>query len=1098
MSRREPYSFNQPSEDGAQVFWRSLEAKADPEAAQKRAELEFPEGLEEAKAVPKDLVTLRRAKEAPTGDVGRAKVGRRGFMFFAGATTALAAEGCARRPVEHLLPYAKTPEQIIPGVPIHFATVRQYRGDAIGLLVESHEGHPTKIDGNPDHPSSRGKTDALAQAEIFEIYDPDRATAPQRPKKASGGVGERQTSTWAEADAAIADLARMAQSDGGKKLRFLHPPTTSPTFQRLQKAIQTKYPNAKFHVWSSVTESQAREGARLAFGRPVNVVPALDKAQVIVSLDSDFLGTEPGNIRATLGFSAGRKLREGTTTMNRLYVVEPSFTVTGMNADHRLRLPASQVERYALALAKELKTKHGVELGPLEAAVAKADVTGIDPKWIAVVAKELAGARAKGAVLVGSRQPARLHALAHALNASLGNAGHTVEYFDVADPAEPDHVTSLKALADDIQANGVGTLVILGGNPVYDAPADLKLAEKIRSVGSTIYLSSHHENETSVACTWALPAAHFLEAWGDARAVDGTVSIQQPLIAPLHGGRSDLEILARFAGESAPKGYELVQATMKGSVATGSFTRVWNEALRKGVAGSSSAAFGAPDALRAEIAKALDAAKPAAMPTADALEVDFAVDPKLVDGRYANNPQLLELPDPTTKITWDNAALVSPKTAQALGLENRQLVRLSREGVGTVDIAVWISPGQADNVVTLHLGWGRQKAGRYGDRHGFDVGPIRTTDAMWMVSGVKLAKLDAAEAAALSPKLRKVGLIAGESPIAGRVRPDEPFDAGTSLYKISQTQEHGGMEGRPIAIDATFEQYKKNPFFPLFPDAERKDTNKDGEVIGVRSSGSPDPSVLPLWNKVDYSQTHKWGMGIDLSSCTGCNSCVMACHIENNVPAVGKEQVERGREMSWLRIDRYFVGVDADNPQIAFQPVACVHCEEAPCENVCPVNATEHSPEGLNDMAYNRCIGTRYCANNCPYKVRRFNFLNYHSSGGAYMDIPEVEKMRYNPNVTVRMRGVMEKCTYCVQRIQEAKIDSKRTGKPIKDGTVVSACQQACPADAIVFGDLNDPESRVAKWRATDRSYRLLAEIGTHPRTSYLGKIRNPNPEMGS
>jgi Fe-S-cluster-containing dehydrogenase component/anaerobic selenocysteine-containing dehydrogenase len=1115
MSRRDPYVFNpasSPESDGAKVFWRSLESKADPVSAQKRAEKEFPDGLDEAKASSlaaaekKDLVSLRRAKDQPVAigsdsSVGKASLSRRGFMFFAGATTALAAEGCARRPVEKLLPYSKSPEQIIPGVPVHFATVRSYRGDAIGLLVESHEGHPTKIEGNPDHPSSKGKTDALAQGEIYELYDPDRATAPQRAKRAAGGLGERTAATWTEADAALGDLARTAQSDGGAKLRFLAPPTTSPTFVRLRGAILARYPNAKFHTWTAVSESNTREGAKLAFGRPVNVVPALDKAKVIVSLDSDFLGTEPGNVRAALGFAQGRKLREGTTEMNRLYVVEPSFTVTGMNADHRLRLPASQVERYALALAKELAEKHGVELGPVKAAVAKADVTGIDPKWLSVVAKELVEKRAKGAILVGSRQPARVHALAHALNASLGNATQTIEYFDVLDATEVDAVTSLKALADDIAKGSVGTLVVLGGNPVYDAPADLKLDEKIRSVGSTVYLSSHQENETTAACAWSLPAAHFLEAWGDARALDGTVSVQQPLIAPLHGGRSDIEILARFTGESAPKGYELVQTTMRGSISSpGSFTRIWNDALKKGVAGPSSAPFGAPDALRAEVATALASAKPAAAPTQDALELVFAVDPKLVDGRYANNPQLLELPDPVTKVTWDNVALISPKTAAALGLENRQLVRLTREGAGagTVDIAVWITPGQAENVLTVNLGWGRQKAGRYGDRHGFDVGPLRTTDALWFAAGVKLQKLGTAEAAALLPKLRKVGMAAADSPVAGRVRPDEPFEVGTSLYKVSQTQEHGGMEGRPIAIDATFDEYKKQPFFPMFPEPEdgRKDVNKDGEVIRVRESGSPDPTTNPLWTSVDYSKGHKWGMAVDLSACTGCNACVVACQIENNVPAVGKEMIERGREMYWMRIDRYFVGLDADNPQIAFQPVACVHCEEAPCENVCPVNATVHSPEGTNDMAYNRCIGTRYCANNCPYKVRRFNFLNYHSSGGAYMDVPEVERMRFNPDVTVRIRGVMEKCTYCIQRIQEGKIASKRTGKPIKDGDIVSACQQACPSDAIVFGDLNDPESRVAKWRATDRSYRLLAEIGTHPRTSYLGKIRNPHPDM--
>jgi molybdopterin-containing oxidoreductase family iron-sulfur binding subunit len=505
------------------------------------------------------------------------------------------------------------------------------------------------------------------------------------------------------------------------------------------------------------------------------------------------------------------------------------------------------------------------------------------------------------------------------------------------------------------------------------------------------------------------------------------------------------------------------------------------------------------DARKTEVAAAFSAAKPGAALGPENLEINFAACPKLFDGRFANNPLLLELPDPVNKITWDNVAHVSKATAQALGVQSGTLVRMTRAGApGPIDIAMWITPGQADNSISVVLGWGRQKAGRYGDKHGFDVSGLRTTDAMWIASGVKVAKLGAGEIDAIKDRMRKVGMAAGESPVAGRIRPNDPLEVDTGLYKISQTQEHDAMEGRPVAIDATLDEYKKQAFFPMFPNDARKDVDQHGKTIGVRESGSPDPNVDPLWNRVDYSKGHKWGMAFDLSACTGCNACVIACQIENNVPAVGKEQIWRGREMYWLRIDRYFVGLDSNDPQISFQPVACVHCEEAPCENVCPVNATEHSPEGLNDMAYNRCIGTRYCANNCPYKVRRFNFLNYHTSGGAYDDVPETEKMHYNPNVTVRMRGVMEKCTYCVQRIQEGKIASKRTGEPIKDGSIVVACQQACPANAITFGDLNDPKSTVAKAHAKDRSYRLLAELGTHPRTTYLGKIRNLNPEMGA
>ena len=1102
MSRREPHVFAKP-QDGAKVFWKSLDDKNRPEEAQKRAQIEV---AASAAAADATLVKLRRGK-APgekSADPTEASIGRRGFMFFAGATAALAAEGCARRPVEKIMPYSKAPEHVLPGVANHYASVRQFRNDAIGIVVESHEGRPTKIEGNEKHPSSNGATDLWTQAAIYELYDPDRSATPMRKATVpvSPAPGEKPAShnpaTWGELDSVLADIARSATADGGAKTRILVEPTNSPTFIRLRDALTAKLPQAKVYTWAAVNESNAREGAKLAFGQVVTPVVDYSRADVILSLDSDFLGTESGNVRANREFAAGRKLANGAgDKMNRLYVVEPTFTVTGMNADHRLRLPALDVEQYLMALVHELADKHGIDAGiPKGLALS---MPHAPLKWITAVAKDLAGAKSKSVVVTGTRQPPRVHALVHALNAALGNAGRTVNYLPPADRFETDPVAGLKALVDDMAKTAVSSLIILGGNPVYDAPSDLKFGERLAMIGSSVHFSSHF-NETSEKCVWHAPRAHELEAWGDQTALDGTVAIQQPLIAPLFGGRSDIEVLAKLAGDIAPKGYDLVQQTVRGSLSSpGMMTRTWNEALKTGVLGPSAKSYGAMDARKTEIAAAFgSAAAPAAL-SPDNLEVTFAACPKVFDGRFANNPLLLELPDPVNKITWDNVAHVSKDTAAALGLGNGQLVRLTRQGAPKpVDVAVWITPGQADNSIGLVLGWGRQNAGRYGNKRGFDVSGLRTADAMWITTGVKLAKLSAGEVDSIKDRFRKVGMAAAESPAAGRVRPDDPIDVETGFYKISQTQEHDAMEGRPVAIDSTLEEYRKQPFFPLFGNEERKDIDLHGKTIGVRESGSPDPNVDPLWNRVDYSQGHKWGMGVDLTTCTGCNACVIACQVENNVPAVGKEQVWRGREMYWLRIDRYFVGLDSNDPQIAFQPVACVQCEEAPCENVCPVNATEHSPEGLNDMAYNRCIGTRYCANNCPYKVRRFNFLNYHTSGGTYDDVPETEKMHYNPDVTVRMRGVMEKCTYCVQRIQEGKIKSKRTGEPIKDGTIRTACQQACPAGAIVFGDLNDPSTAVSKWRAKDRSYRLLAELGTHPRTSYLGKIRNPNPEMGA
>jgi molybdopterin-containing oxidoreductase family iron-sulfur binding subunit len=1018
MSKREAYGL-ESKKDGAPVFWKSLEEKANPEESAKRATAEF----------PREVTDLGGGGIGPTG--------RRGFLFGGLSAALLAVEGCARRPVENILPYSHAPEYMLPGIPVHYATVRTHRGDAIGLVVENHEGRPTKIEGNGSHPSSLGATDVITQASILDLYDPDRSNGPRK----AGGDAK-----WEDFEAAMKAKVASFAADGGAKLRILSQPTNSPTFVRLREMLTAKLPQARVHTWAPVNESSAREGARTAFGQPVNVICDYRAARVILALDADFLQTEPGMIRATRHFAAGRKLHSAHEAMSRLYVVEPSYTTTGANADHRLRLPGSQIAPYLLALAKELSTRAGIDLASISALFASAPTAdalpGVPAKWIKVVADELVQNRGRGIVVAGTDQPAYVHALVHAVNSALGNAGTTVNYFSVADPSEIDQVQDFKALVADMDAGKVETLLILGGNPVFDAPADFKFADKLAKVPTSIHLS-HGVDETASKCAWHLPRAHELETWGDARSLDGTVSIQQPLIAPLFGGRSDIEILALLVGEPG-SGYELVRASLKGALASTPvpFDQAWKSSLLRGHSGGPTPRpLGILPVRAPEVVNDFPKA-PAAAPSATSLELDFAPDPKLFDGRHGNNPWLLELPDLMSKIVWDNAALVSPATAKAAGLESGDVVTLARAG-GSIDIPVWIMPGQADNVVTVNVGWGRSHAGRYGNDVGTNVYPLRTSDALGAAPGATLAKTG------------KKSLLA-------------------------QTQEHQSMEGRPIAVDSTLEEYRKTPDFAQYK--------------------TPDPKVLPLWKPIEYKE-HKWGMVIDLSSCTGCDACIVACQAENNIATVGKDQVNRNREMYWIRVDRYFFGDDAD-PGVAFQPVACVQCEDAPCENVCPVNATTHSPEGLNDMAYNRCIGTRYCANNCPYKVRRFNYLEFQggpvgsSVDSVYGMLPETRKMQFNPDVTVRMRGVMEKCTYCVQRIQEAKIASKRDDRPIKDNDIVTACAQVCPAEAITFGDLNDSQSRVARFSKIDRGYHLLSELGTHPRTTYLGKIRNPNPAM--
>jgi len=1019
----------------------------------------LPAAVDSAPEFPKGHVDTPPSDEAMY-------LSRRGLLGAMAATFAVVgAEGC-RRPLEKVVPYTRMPEDVIPGVPSHYATVIQRRGDALGLVVESHEGRPTKIEGNEAHPSSYGGADLIAQASILELYDPERSTSPRK----AGAPA-----SWDDFEKDLDAKLTTYDKDQGAKLRLLMPPTVSPTVVRMRAALAQRFPKARVHTWSAVADSNARVGSKAAFGEVVNTLYAFDKARVIVSLDSDFLQTESGNVRANKLFAAGRRLRSSKDPMSRLYVVEPARTTTGSVADHRLRLPASEIAGYAFALAAEL-AKAGVPLGDVQGAVAKAGAGAkVPPKWLSVLAKELVANRGRSVLVVGSRQPPEVHALVHSIHIALGSVPAVVSFAPSADPDEMDVATDLKALTDAITGGKVEALVILGGNPVYDAPADLGFAALLAKVPFSAHASLFFD-ETSEKCSWHVPRAHDYESWGDAQGLDGAVAVQQPLIAPLYAGRSDIELLAWMANAKEKSGHEAVRATAKTELfamknladcapfdergdaeckdATGNVAhahefeldREWSRTLAMGVI-HRPPSVKAPTLAPGGVTTAIAGRKTVARGTGT-FEATFAPCAKMVDGRYANNTWLQELPDGATKLVWDNAAILSPASAKELGVENKDFVKVTA-GERSITAAVWIVPGQADHSVALTLGWGRTKAGRIGNGRGFDAYPLRTTDTLGFAAGVTVTKTG-----------------------------DEP-------YFFAQTQENNSTEGRPIAHEATLAEYRLKPDF-----AELE---------------APPPRALPLWTQADYSKGHQWGMTIDLNACTGCNACVIACMSENNIPVVGKREVWRGREMHWIRIDRYYVeradiGATAEEPAVIFEPLMCVHCEEAPCENVCPVNATTHGPEGLNEMAYNRCIGTRYCGNNCPYKVRKFNYLNWHNdsvwkeTGG----LPETLAMQQNPNVTVRFRGVMEKCTYCIQRIQSAKIKAKRETRELKDGEIRTACQQTCPADAIVFGDLNDEKNPTAvmRWTKTDRRFGLLAEVGTRPRTTYLGKVRNPNPEM--
>jgi len=964
-------------------------------------------------------------------------VDRRDFLKLMGASLALAGlAGCGRPDEAHIVPYVKQPDGMVLGRPSFYATAMPFGADAVGVLVESHEGRPTKVEGNPDHPSSLGGTSAFVQASILNLYDPDRAQTVME-----GG----EIRAWSRFLDAAQESATAVKATAGAGLRILTGTITSPTLAWQLKKLLALYPQAKWHQWEPAVSDGGREGAKLAFGRVVNTVYVPGKADVILSLDADFLASGPGHIGYAKQFARRRNLDGTNESMNRLYVVEPTPTVTGSTADNRLPMRACDIELFARALAAKLGQGSAVSL-PAAA-----------EKWLETVAGDLQKSRGASLVIAGEQQSAAVHALAHAINAALGNVGTTLYYTEPVEAEPVNQLESLRELCADMDKGKVDLLLILGGNPVYDAPHDFDFVSKLKKVNNVVHLSPYFD-ETSAYCQWHVSESHYLESWSDSRAYDGTASIVQPLISPLYYTKSAHDVVAAFSDKPGQPPYDTVRAYWAEASAhlDSSMESGWRKWLNDGVIPGTKFASVKVD-LKFNAAS-LQAFVPVA---ADQLEFIFRPDPCVYDGRFANNGWLQELPKPLTKLTWDNAALVSPKLAQKQDFAHKVMARGGEHGqvrTAVVDIALngskvsaatWTLPGQAENTVVLPLGYGRTRAGYAGTNKGFNAYVVRTSNALWSATGGQLTAT-------------------GDS------------------YPLACTQYHFNMEGRQILSAGTLEEFKKNPAFA-----------HEGFEMPAQDNS--------LYKQFEY-KGHAWGMAIDLTKCNGCSACVVACQSENNIPVVGKDQVMRGREMHWIRIDRYYTHSPSatvdntgdpstyspalDNPETHFQPVPCMQCENAPCEQVCPVGATTHSAEGLNDMVYNRCIGTRYCSNNCPYKVRRFNFLRFQD-----WETPQLKLLR-NPEVTVRSRGVMEKCTYCVQRISNVRIDAEKQNRPIRDGEIVTACESACPSEAIAFGDINDPNSKVAKLKAQQRNYTVLGEINARPRTTYLAAVRNPNAEL--
>ena len=944
-------------------YWKNLQEANGSNAFEKILPGEFPDGMSE----------------------WLDPLSRRSFLKLMSASIALAGVGaCTRQPLRPIVPYVRQPEELIPGRPLFFATALTFAGYARGALVETHEGRPTKIEGNPDHPASLGASDIFMQAEILVLYDPDRSQAV---------IEDGQISTWDSFLGYLNSLSQAWKSNRGAGLGVLTRHETSPTFRDQMERLLSKYPAAVWHEYEPILTNIP------------SAVYHFDRAEIILSIGADFLSAGPASLIQQRDFAAARRVTGRPQGMNRLYVVESTPSLTGAMADHRIPLGPNEIAD----LLREIRT--GLEQNgsnPLPA----------QDKVVSALVGDLRQSAGKSLVIAGPHEAPAIQEFARWCNELLGNVNVTVDYLS-PDLGRPD----LGELVEEINAGRVETLLIIGGNPVYDAPADLEFAKALAKVPNSIHIDLY-ANETAEHCRWHIPEAHALESWSDACAFDGTATITQPVIEPLFAGRSRHQLLAAVLEEAPAESYDIVRGFWQKQHPTADFEKIWRKSLHDGIVTGWQ--------VTAQGSSAVDSHRSAPVASTGGLNLLIRADPHIGDGRFSNNAWLQELPKPLTKLVWDNAALVSPATAERFHLANEDVVELKYRG-REVHAPVWILPGQADDCVTVHLGYGRRRAGNIGSGIGFNANELRMSDALWGGPGLQIEK-------------------------TGR------------RQTLVTTQHHYSMEDRQLIRTGTVAEYGKDP------------------ASITRTDELPPAKSDTLYRNYSY-QGLAWGMAIDLNTCIGCSACTIACQAENNIPVVGKEQVAAGREMHWIRVDRYYRG-EVQNPATFHQPVPCMQCEDAPCELVCPVGATVHSEEGLNQMVYNRCVGTRYCSNNCPYKVRRFNFLEYDVN--RFEARPPLKLMR-NPDVTVRTRGVMEKCTYCVQRINAVKIEAEKANRPMRDGEIIPACAQACPAEAIVFGDINDPNSRVAKLKASPLNYALLQELNTRPRTTYLAKLTNPN-----
>jgi MoCo/4Fe-4S cofactor protein with predicted Tat translocation signal len=1042
--------FQHPPEDlTGKKYWRSLEQLADTPEFRSWLEREFPQ----------DAAELQMDG-----------VSRRNFLRVMGASMALAGIGLSgcRRPESHIVPYTKSVEWLIPGKSVLYTTAMPGRKGGLPLIATTYEGRPTKLEGNPLVPSSNGATDVFAQASILELYDPERSR---------GFIEGGKESNAQRFEEYLGQVRQELQSTQGTGFAVLLDEQYSPTRERLLQALKRQYPQLNLYTYEPTGSEELAKALENGFSADFIIRPEFDAADVVLSLDHDFLGAEE-TVEGVRSFSQRRRAHGSAEHMNRLYAVENRFTTTGGMADHRLRCAASQIPTFAVQLARKIAgSTNDRELQALAEHLPEGGGK-FDDLWITECANDLVARRGRSLVLVGHRYPSWVQGLVLAINSALGAFGSTLLLLN----APRLKTGNIQELTADVKSGTVKRLFILSTNPGYTAPADLQWGEVQKTIPEVVRLG-YYFDETSAHAKWHVPEAHFLESWGDQRAGDGTYLPIQPMILPLFGGLSQLDVLSKLAG--LPGGLDAVRETFRTLVKEGDFETVWTRLLREGYAADAGYAVAEQRLDFKRIADLIHGARPLPGPVGpSALEIVFPADNKILDGRYNNNAWLQELPDAVTKLTWDNALLLSRATAKAIGVGENDLVELTLND-RKIQAAVMIAPGHADFSMTLTLGYGREVVGKVGRGTGFNAYRLRTTESAYygLGAGVQLLK--------------------------------------KNDYRLAQTQMHHSMEGRALVREGTIEDYKENPEFA-------KTMWMDAHI----------PENVSLYSHPPLNAPNQWGMVVDLNTCTGCSACVIACQAENNIPVVGKDQVLNSREMHWIRIDRYFSSTEGDrswpgdeenpaldgDPEMVMEPVMCQHCENAPCETVCPVNATVHSEDGLNVMAYNRCIGTRYCANNCPFKVRRFNFFNYNDRPVfdriehgvpllfegkqqlylgplAPWGMEEMLKMSKNPNVTVRIRGVMEKCTYCVQRIETAKIAQRIKAGTTGDLTlptdsVKAACQQVCPSEAIVFGDINDPESRVSLLRALPQNYHLLEYLNIQTRTSYLARLRNPNPKM--